>query len=668
MNTALEGWVKLIGIDAEGNIPRDKDNPWGDWDLREHTEKLNESRTLDPTGLTTFMMLRGIVELYLRDVKFSAYSLILDPRSIGDQLRPMKTLRDVLEAPQVVQLIGDFQQKLRDAAVQYGVQLGAPTDALETLIGDRYNLAQIRKDALVSLDHLEAHQFTQGEHDGNPVKFVPKVYEFWNINSLLLAMRTQRISGISLCLIRDPEEALHSYFVFAIRNGSTMTILTDRDKDPHPAFKRMGRRPDRRLERRAARNWFPYHLLELERQEDELGNTKRVFTKARTQLVPVNVEAVALKDIRDLEPEEFIWTTLMFDLIRDKFWTQQFRLPELSYTGEMVVDPQALVGKAGALVRDGLYQPLELPALKKEDVTAETTKAQWGRESTSFNRWMVERYGDKVPEMVFNPVGAQAKLLLEAKAGELLPVLKDHWGTAITPVFETLSPIMFGTKDQIQRDRVWVARMNQMKAIQQLAVDEYNREKDSIIEWYRKAIEKNMEFLLDASARGELLLPLWKPARFSGVFQDDGVSTTTEANALSQQVGDRRHYCEFRFGGYSESLGRAFCIEREDVVATVFSRIRPTCPEALAVLAGVKVEELPWPLQHWYSDEPYHGNEILDRLDPEDWKLCNPWMKCYQHGGLSFELSLAHSKQALHTRRKKLGLPRKEFIAKKEED
>jgi hypothetical protein len=162
VNVALEGWVKLIGIDAEGNIPRDKDNPWNEWDLREHTEKLNESRTLDPTGLTTFMMLRGIVELYLRDVKFSAYSLILDPRSIGDQLRPMKTLRDVLEAPQVVQLIGDFQQKLRDAAVQYGVQLGAPLDALETLIGDRYSLAQIRKDALVSLDHLEAHQFTQG--------------------------------------------------------------------------------------------------------------------------------------------------------------------------------------------------------------------------------------------------------------------------------------------------------------------------------------------------------------------------------------------------------------------------------------------------------------------------------------------------------------------------
>lgn len=665
VNTALEGWAKLIGIDAEGRV-KGKHNPWAEWDLREHTEKLNESRTLDPTGLTTFMMLRGLVERYLQEVKFSAYALILDPKSIGTQLVPMKKLRDVLEDPQVVQLIADFEQQLRGAALQYGVRPGKPMDALENLLKDRFDLAYIRKDALLSLDRLEAHQFVQGERDDKPVKFVPQVFEFWNINSLLLAMRAQKVSGISLCLIRDPEEALHSYFVFAIRNGFTLTILTDRDKEPHPAFRRMTRRPDRQLDRRSARNWFPYHLLNLEAQKDEQGNTKRIYAKVRDQLVPTNVEAVPLKDIRDLEAEEFVWTTLMFDLIRDKFWTQQFLLPELSYTGEMVVQPQALVGNSGALVREGLYKPLEMPPLKREDVTAETTKDQWGREPTHFNAWMVERYGAKVPEEVLNPVGVQAQLLLEGKAGEILPLAKDHWGEIIKPKFETLSPIMFGKKDQIQKDRVWVARVNQMKSIQQLADDEYEREKDGIIEWYRAALTKNLEFLLDACARGELILPRWKAARMTSFNEDDDVNEVLESNALDQRVG-KRFYCHFRFGRYDKHTQKTYCVEREDIVATVSTHIQPSCPEALAILAGVKGEDLPWPLQHWYNSEPYHGNSILDRLDPEDWVLHNPWLTCFNRGGIHFDLELSHSKQALHARRKKLGLPRKEFV-KKDDD
>lgn len=674
-NIAIERWANLIGIDAKGRIKKGVRNPWSEWDLREHTEKLNESRTLDPTGLTTFMMLRGIVERYLKEVQFSAFDLILDPKSIAQQLVPMKGLKDVLEAPQVLQLITDFQTQLRGAATEYGVRPGKPMDALENLLEDKFDLAYIRKDALVSIHNLETHQFIQGTSDGQPAKFVPKIYEFWNINSLLQAMRSQRVSGISMCLIRDPDEALHSYFVFAVRNGTTITILTDREKTAHPAQNRMSRRPDRTLSRRAARNWFPYHLVGLKEAKDETGEVKRIYAERRTQLVPINVEAVALKDIRDLEAEEFVWATLMFDLIRDKFWVQDFRVPELSYTGEMIVAPQALVGSTGSLVKEGLYKPLELPLLTREDVTAEKTKKQWDRKPTGFNRWMVERYGGKVPEEVFNPVGPEAKLLLEAKAEELLPVVHqaDQWGQSLTPSFETMSAITFGTKEQIQKDRVWVARMNQMTAIQRLADDEFQQQRETICDWYRAHVRRNLPALLDASARGELILPHWLPARFGG---GDGTSRTEDRNALEQKVGNRWYKVfsgiysmpEFRFGYYEARTGEAYCAEREDTMATVFTIIRPTCPEALAVLAGVKVEDLPWALQHWYNDDPYHGNSILDRLDPEDWRLHNPWMHSNRRSGVSFKVWISHSKQALHARRKALGLPRKEFVPSKRDD
>jgi len=706
VNVALDGWAKLIGLTAEGAV--EGDNPWGAYDLLSHTEKLNESRTLDPTGLTTFMMLRGLVERYLKDVTFDAYSLILDPRSIGARLRPMKALKDVLESTEVVQLIADFQALLRGAAGQYGVRPGEPTDALENLLTDKFDLAYVRHDALLSINNLEAHQFVQGTPEGAAVKYSPQVFEFWNMNSLLLAMRAQRVSGITLCLIRDPEEALHSYFVFAIRNGLTLTILTDREKVPHPAHNRMSRRPDRMLSRRAARNWFPYHLIGLREQKDEDGEVKQISANVRTQLVPINIEAVPLKDIRDLGPEEFVWLTLLFDLIRDKFWNQNHLLSELSYTGQMIVEPAALVGAEGALVKDGLYKPLELPKLVKESVNEASAKPDaWDMDPTHFNAWMVERYGPQVPDEVLNPVGELGQLQLAARTQEFFPVVLDAWGHELThrSKFETMSAITFGTTEQLQKDRIWVGRMNQMKVIQKLAGAEFEKEKDDIILWYRAAITKNREALLDACARGELILPSWRAARMGGHSMESEEETESrtsrmkEFNALEQSVGNRwsKAFDRYSFSkpkfrietkreppvsarkGSWESAMRwqkaeqrariTFCADRTDIAASVFSVIHPNCPEALSILTGVKMEDLPWPLRHWYDDEPYHGNSILNRLDPEDWVLENPWLTCHHRAtGICFDIGVALSKHALHARRKKLGLPRKDYVEKKDDD
>lgn len=476
-------------------------------------------------------------------------------------------------------------------------------------------------------------------------------------------MRAQKVSGISLCLIRDPEEALHSYFIFAIRNGTTMTILTDREKIAHPAQNRMSRRPDRTLSQRASRNWFPYRLLDLKTDKEE----KRIFANHRNQLVPINVNAVSLLGIRDLEAEEFVWATLMFDLIRDKFWHQDFRLPELSYTGEMIVEPQALVGSSGALVAEGLYRPLELPPLTNADVTAESTKDQWDSAPVGFNRWMVDRYGSQVPDVVLNPVGAEAKNLITAQAASTLPVEVDHWKKIVPLEFETMSAITFGTKAQIERDRVWVARMNQMVAIQRLAEEEYKQEKHTVLSWYRDHVQANLETLLCAAAKGELILPDWKAALMPRGERDDK-SSTKRRNVLRQGIGktlskafpyDDVWRVDVHFGKIDYQTDQHLCVER-DLVASVFTVIWPSCPEALAILAGTSVEELPWPLRSWYKDEPYMGNHILDRLDPEDWKLFNPWMPG-RHGGLNLAICISHSKQALHARRKQLGLPRKEY-------
>jgi len=52
----------------------------------------------------------------------------------------------------------------------------------------------------------------------------------------------------------------------------------------------------------------------------------------------------------------------------------------------------------------------------------------------------------------------------------------------------------------------------------------------------------------------------------------------------------------------------------------------PQTPEAIALLCGCKVSELPVYLQNWYKREPYRGNSILDDVDPlESLHRQNPW-------------------------------------------
>jgi hypothetical protein len=441
VNDALQRWLALTGfvMGKDGVNPKSvaANCPWGAREIMVHTRALNESRTLDPTGLTTFMLLRGLTEAYLQDIQFNAHDLILDEASIEAQLTPMRALRDSLEAPEVIELVSSFQQQLRQGADHYGVQPGKSLTALEALIGARYPLARVRRDALLSMDRLEAHQFTQGQKDDAPPKYSPDVFEFWNINSLLAAMRSQKFGGISLCLMRDPELPLRSFFVFAIRNGGTLTILTDRSREPHPAYKRMTRRPDRELDSRASQHWFPYQLLDLK----HVGERTRIAQ--RTQLVPINVDAVPLTRIASLQPEQFVWLILMFDLIRDRFWIKDKKLPQLSYTGQMIVEPQALVGAAGALVKDGLYRPLELPPLTAADLTDKTLRPQWESKPTHFNQWLVERYKHQVPDEVLNSVGEQAKHLLQARRQEadFLPVKPTKLRLGMDrPSFETALP------------------------------------------------------------------------------------------------------------------------------------------------------------------------------------------------------------------------------------
>jgi hypothetical protein len=435
---------------------------------------------------------------------------------------------------------------------------------------------------------------------------------------------------------------------------------------------------------------------------------KALYEKQRTALVRTNVVGVPLKDISELAPAEFVWAVLLFDLIRERYWVQQKMLPEVSYTGEMIVEPQALVGTGSSLVKSGQYKYLELPRLTAKDVTQEKTAAQWENKVTGQNAWMEKRYAHRVPEDFLNVVGEQQKLLLEQRAQKmLLPANAgaartedepDDWHDASEPSLsiarradtgplgslETVSPTWFGPKEKLERDRVWVARTNQMKAIQALAEEEFRRDAPAILTWVYDRARRNREAIFNACARGEWELPSFSEPPFTDKEADDvdedGFHTHTLFGRTKQhrkdclrQKQDRWHYYgaspKFSLGEFDNLDRHWHCAEKPEFRATIMTEILPDCPQALAEVLAVKVEDLPWPLQHFYIHEKYSGNHILDRLDPQDWVLQNPWLPSArnvirwgrQRTGFEVNIFVAHSKVALNERRKKLKLPAKDW-------
>lgn len=661
LNEALPLWGDVAGLIAQdGPVKRYTSSSW---EAEKHAKDLSDSRLDDPTGRTTLLLLRGLASHYLQGSRLSVWDLVKNYDAMAPVIERGRTLLGLLESEVAEAEVALARQEVALACDHYALQ---PERREKVLALDDYALGLLAYHASRSMRRLNRHDFAQAEPTGERPGYNCQVYEFWNVASIVCALAEQRVSGVTLVLFRDPEGAFRSYFALAVRHGGTITLFTDRPDYPHPDFASMTRRPDRDLERRREQHWFPYDLLNLKEREDPAhpGQT-RLYEGPKTQIARVNPVGVPVREVRDLQPEQFLWLVHVFRHIVDNCLAGE-RAPSVSYTANMIRDPRELLDRSVALQAPGAYEPLALAPLTRADLTPEALASQWEQPPTGFNRWMVDRYGAEVPEDLLNVVSAgEADRLLPAleEKGLLRKVQQSHFAPLTNPI-RTLNSNDFGTAQDLDRDRRWCARLNQCRVVQRLAVEEFKREKDATLDWYKQAVSRNREVIIQGVAEGTLMLP---SVRFE-CFSDD--PQRAERNAVQVKAG--KGYSDafpmsYGFSGevklstWHRSGSRYLCVDRQ-VDASVFGVVSPTCPEALAVLCGVKVGDLPWALQHWYKGTPGHGNSILDRIDPEDWALDNPWLK------LDLRVMVALSRTAYKERRKRAGLPPEGVLATPRKD
>jgi hypothetical protein len=391
---AIALYAEITGV----KVPESERDRYGSmsfrtYDVMKTYDNLKEALELDPTEVTANLMLSYYTRDLLGDQKLSMLDLLNDPTAFLKKLEQPRELLAIVNRADVTEARDAFIVQLNKALDRYGA---AGREDVQATLAKHDNIAFLRRDALRGVERLRINQFLRGEPEPDTVRpvFHNKVFQWWNINSLLQAA-TQMPSGVSLNLIRD-RDAFQSYFVFCIRNGANLFVLSDAPEYAHPLQGMMTRRPDRALGDRACRAWFPYDLLGMKWDEDQ--ERWYVENSDVKGIAVYQQEHKVLKPIAELAPEETIWTTMMLDLIVRKFWNQGFQAPALSYTGEMIKIEDRLIERAQtALLPVGKYEPLALAPLTVDDMTTDKVdEAAVGKKGHAPNRWLEERYKDQI--------------------------------------------------------------------------------------------------------------------------------------------------------------------------------------------------------------------------------------------------------------------------------
>lgn len=634
-------------------------------DVRDRVETLQESQLLDPSGLTTYMTLRAYLHELLEETTYTAKDLLLNWEARKEEFAKLAQMRAELEHPDALELLKEYEDKTLTMCEHYGAK---KIKQCESVIRDVIGFGFLQQSAFRSVEKkLKAHQFMQGKGATGDIKVHGNVFEFWNVNSLINASANQLFDGVALCLIRNPHLELGSFFCIAVKAGETLTVLTDRDRGAHPLHEQMRRRPDRDLERRADENWFPYQLLDLEFSADG----KHMWAKKRDELVPINETFVSIAKLGDLHPPQLIWMGLTLERIAKQYASEKPKLlKSISYTAEMIRRPDALVTAEKALTLSRKYKPLELPRITVDDLDVSKNKADFRRKAVGKNRHIIERFKDQVPEDILNVVGDQELKLLREKDAPLAELKKKDWDSDPDTnkiSLHTFSPLDFGTAKELDKDRHWTARYNQINYIKHLHEKEFNLHKGKMIEWYNARVQKNVDALIEHVATLDCTLPGSLVREAFGNHE-----TKKPRNIVKYRLGhklalwqftDRKRNGNIYFGGSNDRRNIYTCFSDHETIAKLAVIFEPQTAHQLAYLAGTTVEELPEQLRHWTQADPYVGNSILDRIDPEDWVIDDLFA---EH--LKFRVCFAVSKSHFNKMRADRELPKRDFKGEPDHD
>ncbi|MFF2532488.1 hypothetical protein ACFVS2_26835 [Brevibacillus sp. NPDC058079] len=602
LTKALELWIEVTGIS-----PNETKFKLRDLDIHQANEVLKKSLEYDKTYVTTLILLGRYLDEFAEERLLPLKAILKDYDTFSKWLTKIHELRSILNMNEALETKQSFKQSLKNAIVHYKVD----ESVIESIIEDENNLSELRFSAFRAINKLEICQFSHGSPSKNNPKIYDRVYMFKDINTLLQWMMSVD-SGIVLALIQDSSQLSSSYFVFAIRNGGTLSIVTDREKTSHPLREELSRTRARGREfsKRIGQNYFPYSLMDI-----TFGDNDRAYVNEESALA-TREDGVPLKEIKDLEHDEVVWLIMMFSLLSEKFFANNFKVDTLSYSAKMMQESNLLLRQAeeNSIVLHN-YQPLIVNKLKSEDMKTDKVKDAFQFDPTGQHDWMIERY--PVPEQVFDVLGDPEVLYLTGGAED----------ASMSVEMRKMSPSSFASQERLQKDRIYLARYNQAKVISRQLGDEFRQREQEVMDWYRAAVKKNLPNLLKAISFGKFFVS--GDTEDAYIRKGDWIVHQEDRNILrvASRKGDPHSagwniWC--RFAGLGSDIYNPTCVVNGSQ-AFLFGHFYPTTARMLADICGCEVTELHELLQNWRREKINSGNHLLDSVDPMDWAIKNPW-------------------------------------------
>lgn len=613
LNDRLNLWIKITGVNPAENKKSYKiymDGRLSEYDIKMMNDRIMESLEYDDSG----MFAEAYLDLYFKkfiDNKNISLTEMLENSELADFISDIRTLYNSIKEVNAGNIILNRAKKAMDF-------YNLPSEQLDLL-----SVLELHSSAMNCIynDKLTLKQFSSG-NKGNDFKFSKDIYSFKSLDDLIVCSAKGKLNGVTLGYIEDKEELTDSYFSFIIKNGDNLYILSDIPKYKHPVQKGMSRCPGRNMSNRIDSNWFPYESIAGLNTEDLWDSGRYGIKHKDSKEISTNVnEDIPYRIIGNLDmlpQEEAFWLIMMVSLIEKKYYKEDAPVLPLSYTKSMI--KSSLLEKTeNALTVQRVLPSLDLGLLNTID---ETNGLEYDNDRyNGENDYLIERYKSKVDSTILNIVENSEieQLMIEDRSN----IIKDSWGKEVGYKFAPLSFSYAPTEDEILYNQKWLARYNYANNINKAVEEDYELNKAQISATIENYIKNRLEDLVLMHLKKELKGKKLQFHGFSEEYKEEYIS-------LSQEITFDKWYedVDARFvffnnnGNYIHPNKSEYrCVFNNKGKADVVIRINCKNADDLALICGISKSDLPVQLQNWDKRHKYHGNNILDNIDPFAWVI-----------------------------------------------
>ena len=593
--------------------------------------RVKKAVEVDPTGYLPLMILGIELRKWLESRTASLLRVLTDD-SVSRNIGIAREIMAIVEDPSVTMRLAEERERFTKI-----LQMIKKQKAIATSANDEQGVQETKSvsdDMFVELlfeaktagETLRVDQFRRGEKTKRAPVLADTVFESDSVSAFVRALASAKEyeSAVVMCLIRDADEPLFSFFAMGIRLGERVYLVSDKPTSAHPLYKHRTRRPGRSQAERMEELCFPYYLMDFDvdgRGDLYLGRGNPDSDMGLKKLTPV----------ADMHHANILWYIMLYQSLVEKFYLADFEADELSYTGDMIkIQPNH--GTEALVLSDGGQTLLSIASGQELRVAMET--------EANFI-WPLA-----------NMSQTYLNFPIEVEPSAIVPVASGTRETTIThgnlsAKGFTFGQDSFGTQKELTEDLLFIARHNEAALVQAQLDQNKVETKRRLSEWYIDRVYANREFLFKAIAN-EVLLAQVETHSSGSPFGAEVVA----ANILRlEEIRKDANYNHF--GGYQPIIAPGVtsfeyaehCLVNGAKPSHV-ALFRVETEDVLALMTGIQKEDLPPELKGFRRNGVYSGNSILDRVDPMEC-IKNPYYKIY------FNISIFLSKSGLKALMKK---------------